>query len=197
MFECRIRKNKFPRDGEIVIGKIASVKNDVVAVELLEYGNISGLILASELSRKRFKTVAQVAKVGNVEVCQVLTVEEDKGFVDLSLKRVSDKEKQECRDSFSRAKLAYQIVAKASKLSGQSIKDVYETWAYGKEDEYGSLFSYFVHAKSNIGILDSEPNGECFKRIIEEQFMASSFKVRADVDVTCARERGAGNQGGI
>lgn len=187
MFECRIRKSKFPRDGEVVIGKTASVRNDVVTMELLEYGGISGLVLASELSKKRIKAATQVTKVGNVEVCQVLRVEESKGFIDLSLKRVSDKERQECRESFFKAKLAYQIVAKACKLSGQSVRDVYETWAYGKEDEYGSLFSYFAHAKNNLGILDAEPGGEHFRKVIEEQFKASSFKVRVDVDVTCTR----------
>lgn len=185
MFECRLRKNKFPKDGEVVIGKITAVGHDTLTMELLEYGNIPGLILVSELSKRRFKSIAQVTKIGSVEVCQVQKVEEDKGFIDLSLKRVSEKEKQECRESFSRAKLAYQIVAKACKQSGQTIKEAYETWAYKKEEEHGSLFSYFAQAKNNLSLLDSEPNGEYFKKIIEEQFKASSYKVRADVDVTC------------
>lgn len=187
MFECRIRKDKFPKDGEIVIGKISSIKDDVVAIDLLEYGNITGLILNSELSKKRFKTIAQITKVENIEVCQVLKVEESRGFIDLSLKRVSEKEKKECREAFSKAKLAYQIILKACKLSGTSIKDTYENWAYSKEEEFGTLFSYFVHAKNNIESLDSEPNGEYFKKVIEEEFKASSFKVRVDVEVTCRK----------
>lgn len=187
MFECRVRKNKLPKEGEVVIGKISSVKDGVVTIELLEYGNAPGLILSGELSKRRFKSISQVAKVGNVEVCQVLKVEDDKGFIDLSLKRVSDKEKQECRDEFSKTKLAYQIIAKACKLSGQSIKDTYESWAYEKEEEYGTLFSYFAHIKNNMVELDTEPNGKYFKKVIEEQFIASTFKVRADVEVTCAK----------
>lgn len=185
MFECRIRKDVFPKEGDVVIGKITNISDDTITMELLEYGNITGLILSSELSKKRFKTVAQITKVGNIEICQVLKVEESKRFIDLSLKRVSDKEKAECRERFSKEKLAYQIIAKACKISGQSIKEVYEDWAYAKEGEYGTLFSYFSAAKNDLKILDSVPNGECFKKIIEDQFKASTFKVRVDVEVTC------------
>jgi len=185
MFECRIRKDKFPKEGDVVVVKIVTIGSDTVKAQLLEYGNIDGLILTSELSKKRFKSIAQVAKPGNVEVCQVLKVEEDKGFIDLSLKRVSEKEKLECRDSFSKAKLAYQIIARVCKHTGGSIQEMYEKWVYDKEAEYGSLFSYFAHAKGDLEILNAEPHGDQIKRIIEDQFKASSFKVRADVDVTC------------
>lgn len=186
MFECRIRSNKFPVEGEVVIGKILSVSNDVVRMQLLEYGELTGLILTSELSKRRFKTIAQLTKVGNIEVCQVLKVEETKGFVDLSLKRVSEQERQDCKDSFSRSKLAYQIMAKAAKLAECTITELYENWGYAKISEFGSLFSYFSLAKEDSSILDGEPRGEFFKKVIEDQFKASSFKVRADVDVTCA-----------
>ncbi|KAM0680413.1 Eukaryotic translation initiation factor 2 subunit 1 [Glugoides intestinalis] len=154
-------------------------------MELLEYGNAPGLILSSELSKKRFRTIAQLTKVGNVEICQVLKVDEDKEFIDLSLKRVSEAEKHECKENFSKAKLTYQIMTKACKISNSSIKEMYENWAYKKETEYGSLFLYFAAAKNDLSILDNEPIGEYFKKIIEEQFKASSFKVRSDVDITC------------
>ena len=187
MFECRIRKNKFPKQGDVVIGKISSITDDVVIMNLLEYGDISGLILSGELSKKKIKSISQLTKIGNVEVCQVLKVEETKGFIDLSLKRVSEEDKKLCKDNFSKAKLAYQIVSKACKMSNDSIKDVYETWAYNKEDEYGSLFAFFAQAKANPQILDSEPKGELYKKVIEEQFQATTFKVRAEVDVICAK----------
>lgn len=187
MFECRIRKDRYPKQGEVVIGKISSINDDVLIMNLLEYGDVSGLILSGELSKKKVKSIAQLTKVGNVEVCQVLKVEEAKGFIDLSLKRVSEEDKKLCKENFSRAKLAYQIVSKACKMSNESIKHIYETWAYDKEEKYGSLFAFFAYAKNNPDILDSEPNGEFYKKVIEEQFQASSFKVRVEIDVTCAK----------
>lgn len=186
MFECRIRSNKFPEEGEIVIGRISSISDAVVSMQLLEYGELTGLIFTSELSKKRFKTIAQLTKVGSIEICQVLKVEKTKGFVDLSLKRVSDQEKQECKENFSKNKLAYQIMAKTAKIAECTITELYEDWGYAKADEFGSLFSYFSRAKEDLSILDGEPRGEFFKKVIEDQFKASSFKVRADVDVACA-----------
>lgn len=188
MFECRISSKKFPVEGETVIGKISSVSHDVVTMELLEYGNLSGLILSGELSKKRFKTVAQVTKVGNIEVCQVLKVEESTGFIDLSLKRVSDIEKQECKDRFNKSKLVYQIMSKVTKIAECSIAELYENWGYQKAEEHGTLFAYFSKAKDDLTILDNEQNGEMFKKVISDYFKASSFKVRIDVEVTCAKD---------
>lgn len=187
MFECRLRKDKFPKQGEVVIGKISSITDDVVIMNLLEYGDVSGLILNGELSKKKIKSVAQLTKVGNVEICQVLKVEEDKGFIDLSLKRVSEEDKKICKENFAKAKLAYQIINKACKMSDESIKDVYENWAYDKEQKHGTLFAFFVVAKGNPDILNSEPNGEYYKKVIDDQFKASTFKVRAEVDVECTK----------
>lgn len=187
MFECRIRSSKFPEEGEVVIGRISSISNAVVSMQLLEYGDLAGLILTSELSKRRFKTIAQLTRVGSIEVCQVLKVEEARGFVDLSLKRVSDQERQECKDRFARNKLAYQIMAKVAKIAGCAVTDLYESWGYAKADELGSLFSFFSRAKEDLSILDDEPRGEFIKKVIEDQFKASSFKVRSDVDVACAK----------
>lgn len=187
MFDCRIKRNRFPKEGELVIGKITSIADDVIVMSLLEYGDINGLILSGELSKKKFKSVSQLTKVGNIEICQVLKVVEEKGFIDLSLKRVSEEDKKTCKDNFAKSKIAYQMVSKACKVSNESIKDVYENWAYRKEEQYGSLFAFFVAAKSSPEILDSEPHGEFYKKLIEEQFKASSFKVRAEIDVVCIK----------
>jgi translation initiation factor 2 subunit 1 len=187
MFECKIRKDIYPKQGEVVIGKITSITEDVIIMNLLEYGDLTGLILNGELSKKKFKTVSQITKVGNVEVCQVLKVEEAKGFIDLSLKRVSEEDKKLCKENFSKAKLSYQIINKACKISNESIKNVYENWAYKKEEEFGSIFLFFAHAKNHPEILDAEPNGNEYKKVIDEQFKASTFKVKVEVDVTCIK----------
>lgn len=183
MFECRIHENEFPKEGEVVIGKITEISNGSVKMELLEYGNKSGLILHCELSKKRFKNIAQVTKVGNIEVCQVLKIEEAKNFIDLSLKRVSDIEKQECKDKFSQNKLVYQIMVKVAKIVECNVKDLYENWGYEKAAKYGTLFEFFSKANDDLSILDSEPEGSHFAKVISEYFQASSFKVRADIEI--------------
>lgn len=71
-------------------------------VQLLEYENIEGMILLSELTRRRIRSVSKLikvrrwnqvrwipnqqnhAQVGRIEPAMVLRVDEDKGYIDLS-----------------------------------------------------------------------------------------------------------------
>jgi ribosomal protein S1 len=58
-------------------------------VSLLEYGGIEGMILLSELSRRRIRSVQKLIKVGRQEPVMVLRVDKEKGYIDLSKRRVS------------------------------------------------------------------------------------------------------------
>ena len=48
-------------------------------VSLLEYDGMEGMVLLSELSRKRIRSINKLIRVGRQEVVAVLRVDEDKG----------------------------------------------------------------------------------------------------------------------
>lgn len=48
-------------------------------VKLLEYDGIDGMVLLSELSRRRIRSVQKLIRVGRNEVVVVLRVDKDKG----------------------------------------------------------------------------------------------------------------------
>merc|ERR1719245_2064072 len=60
---------------------------------LLEYNDIKGMILMSELSRRRIRSVNRLIRVGRQEIVAVLRVNKEKGYIDLS------KKKGKCRGS--------------------------------------------------------------------------------------------------
>lgn len=51
-------------------------------VQLLEYDNIEGMILLSELSRRRIRSIQKLIRVGKNEVVVVLRVDKEKGEFD-------------------------------------------------------------------------------------------------------------------
>jgi len=81
------------RDGERKAGKVfpAHICRQSVAnlplqiaemgayVKLLEYDNIDGMILLSELSRRRIRSIQKLIRVGRNEVVVVLRVDKEKG----------------------------------------------------------------------------------------------------------------------
>lgn len=54
-------------------------------VKLLEYDNIDGMILLSELSRRRIRSIQKLIRVGRNEVVVVLRVDKEKGARSLAL----------------------------------------------------------------------------------------------------------------
>ena len=164
--------------------------NEGVRLNLIEYGDAYGLILLGELSKKRVKNVNQITKVGNLEVCIVLRVDKEKGYIDLSLAKVNEQEKTECRKIYLKNKLAYQIMMKAAKRLNTNVKTLYEDFGYEKGEQYGSLYHFFALVKENNTILEDSEVGLIIKKLIKDEFQASSYKVRADIEVTCSVKNG-------
>lgn len=52
-------------------------------VKLLEYDNIDGMILLSELSRRRIRSIQKLIRIGRNEVVVVLRVDKEKGELDV------------------------------------------------------------------------------------------------------------------
>ena len=65
-------------------------------VKLLEYNDREGLILASNTTRKRVKNVKKLLRLGTQDYMQVISIDKEGGFIDLSKRTVqaSDIEKQ-------------------------------------------------------------------------------------------------------
>lgn len=73
-------------------------------VSLLEYAGAEGMILLSELSRRRIRSVNKLVKVGRAEPVVVLRVDRDKGYIDLSKRRVSPEEAAACEEKFNKVR---------------------------------------------------------------------------------------------
>mgnify|MGYP002629872094 CR=1 FL=1 len=87
-------------------------------VSLLEYAGAEGMILLSELSRRRIRSVNKLIKVGRSEPVMVLRVDRDKGYIDLSKRRVSPEEAAACEDKYNRVRDGRRGSARAAEGRG-------------------------------------------------------------------------------
>lgn len=85
----RFYEARFPEVDDVVMVQVRSIAEMGAYVSLLEYGGIEGMILLSELSRRRIRSVQKLIKVGRQEPVMVLRVDKEKGYIDLSKRRVS------------------------------------------------------------------------------------------------------------
>jgi len=79
-------------------------------VKLLEYDNIEGMILLSELSRRRIRSIQKLIRVGRNEVVVVMRVDKEKGYIDLSKRRVSPEDIIKCEERFMKSRTVSSIM---------------------------------------------------------------------------------------
>ena len=60
------------------------------------------MILLSELSRRRIRSINKLVRVGRDECAVVVRVDREKGYIDLSKRRLSDDEKKRCENKFEK-----------------------------------------------------------------------------------------------
>merc|ERR1712156_274692 len=102
MSQCRFYEKKFPEIDDVVVVNVRSIADMGAYVHLLEYNNIEGMILLSELSRRRIRSINKMVRVGKDEIVSVLRVDKDKGYIDLSKRRVSPEDVERCTEVFSK-----------------------------------------------------------------------------------------------
>ena len=61
--DCRMYEAKFPEVDDVVMVQVKSIAEMGAYVALLEYNGIEGMILLSELSRRRIRSITKLIKV--------------------------------------------------------------------------------------------------------------------------------------
>ena len=100
---CRFYEARYPEIESVVMVNVRNIADMGAYVSLLEYDNIEGMILLSELSRRRIRSIHKLIRVNRNEVVMVLRVDKEKGYIDLSKRRVSPEDVAKCEDRFNKA----------------------------------------------------------------------------------------------
>ncbi|KAI0031871.1 eukaryotic translation initiation factor 2 alpha subunit-domain-containing protein [Vararia minispora EC-137] len=106
----RYYEQKYPEVDELVMVQVRQIAEMGAYVKLLEYDNIEGMILLSELSRRRIRSIQKLIRVGRNEVVVVLRVDKEKGYIDLSKRRVSPEDITKCEERYMKSKTVSSIL---------------------------------------------------------------------------------------
>jgi len=165
-------------------------------VHLLEYKNIEGMILLSELSRRRIRSINKLIRVGRNECVVVIRVDKEKGYIDLSKRRVSVEEVKKCEEKFTRGKTVASILRHVGEIlkyeTDEELEDLFEKTAWFFDEKYkstGGAYEAFKHAVTEPTILDECDLDEKTKEVlitnINRRMMTQAVKVRSDIEVSC------------
>lgn len=100
----RFYPNEFPTTDECVMVNVKQIADMGAYVSLLEYNNIEGMIMYSELSRRRIRSINKLIRVGKNEVVMVTRVDAERGYIDLSKRRVAPEDIEKCEERYHKSK---------------------------------------------------------------------------------------------
>ena len=76
---CRFYKHRYPKLEDVVMVNVRSIAEMGAYVSLLEYDDTEGMIMLSELSRRRIRSINRLVRIGRNECVVVIRVDEEKG----------------------------------------------------------------------------------------------------------------------
>ena len=141
--DCRFYSARYPEIESLVMVNVRTIADMGAYVSLLEYNNIEGLILLSELSRRRIRSINKLIRVGRNEVAMVLRVDKDKGYIDLSKRRVSPEDVAACEDRFNKAKAVNGVLRHLAERRKLLLEELYERIAWPLYKKYGHAYDAF------------------------------------------------------
>ena len=137
-----LKKKGFPEEDELVLCNVSKVQFHSVFVNLDEYGK-GGMIHISEVSPGRIRNIRDYVKEGKKVVCKVLRVNEEKGYIDLSLRRVTETQKRKKIDEIKQEQKAEKILEFVAKDSNLDVEKLFNDITASISKKYESLYEFF------------------------------------------------------
>ncbi len=119
------KKTGLPEESEVVMCTVTNIQYSSVFVTIDDYG-VSGMIHISEIAAGRIRNIRDYVKEGKKVVCKVLRVYHDKGHVDLSLRRVNERERKEKVNQVKFEQKAESIIENVARENKIDSKKLYE-----------------------------------------------------------------------
>ncbi|CAJ0651225.1 5691_t:CDS:2, partial [Entrophospora sp. SA101] len=189
-FQCRMYEAKYPEVEDLVMVNVRQIAEMGAYVKLLEYDNIEGMILLSELSRRRIRSIQKLIRVGRNEVVVVLRVDKEKGYIDLSKRRVSPEDVAKAEEKFNKSKSVHSIMRHVAEKQDLVLEDLYKQIGWPLYKKYGHAYEAFKLAitepeKVFEGIETSKEVMDELLNNIKRRLTPQPIKIRSDIEVTC------------
>lgn len=155
------KKKRWPEEGELVLCTVTKVLPHGVFVNLDEF-DTSGLIHISEISPGRIRNIRDFVKEGKVVVCKVLGVNQEKGHIDISLRRVSDNQRKNKVNQIKQEQKAEKILEIVAEKLGMQFPQL-----------YGQISDKILSKYENINA--------CFEDVVMSKFSLKELGIDAKI----------------
>lgn len=148
-----ISRRRLPELGDLVVGTVSRVENHGAYAILDEYEKREGMIHISEVASSWVRNIRTFVRERQKIVAKVLNINERKGHIDLSLRRVTQQMKKNKVKQWKRHQKAENLLEIAVKKYNElnetnlTLIDAYNQVGWKMEDSFGDILTGFEEAK--------------------------------------------------
>jgi translation initiation factor 2 subunit 1 len=186
-------KPEWPEFGELVIATIEEVMDYGAYAKLDEY-NKQGLLHISEISNARIRRIRDYVRKNQKMVLKVIRVDIEKGHINLSLRRVTKRERIEKNKNWKKTRKGEAILNEVAEKAGSPPQDVYLKAGVILEEKYGLYEGLEEVVKEGAEALTAlnvpEDLAKVIAQVAEERIRIKMVTVRGFLEVRCMKPNG-------
>ncbi len=145
-----------PDMGETVVCKVKQVLNYGAFVELVEYGNRKGFVHISQVATRWVKNIRNFVKEGQVRAAKVLSINRERGQIDLSFTKVSSHAQRARIEEWKQLKRCRKLLEILAKEQHKTFEEAWEAIANPLLEKYDRLAEAFqeiaLHEEAAAGV---------------------------------------------
>lgn len=188
------KEREWPEVGDFVIATIRRITDYGAYVHLDEYDK-EGLLHISEVASGWIRNIRHFVREGQKVVLKVLRVDAKKGHVDLSLRRVTKRDKREKILSWKKDRKADSLLRSAAEKLKIPPEEVYEKAGASIEHEFGGVYEGLEKAvkegaEALRGIGVPRDMAETIAKIAKEKIRIPMKKVKGTLKLQCTKPKG-------
>lgn len=180
-------KQGFPEEDELVITIVKKVNPHSAFVKLEEYDK-EAMLHVSEISSSWIKNIRDYVQEGALLVLKVVGLHEEKGHIDVSLKRVSEGERKRKLLEWKIEKKMEKLLELLAKKKEKTLEQAYDAIGNIILDNFGSLYNFYdaikTEGESILKEFEADPTWKKeFFKSVKDQIKASRVKMHKIVEI--------------
>jgi translation initiation factor 2 subunit 1 len=187
-------KEEWPEPGELVMTSVSRITRYGVYVMLDEYEK-EGFLHISEISSSWVKNIRDYVHEGAKTILKVLRIDPERQHIDLSLRRVTRRERREKAIQWKQTKKAESLMRSASQRLEVPLEEVYEKAWVPLEEAYGEAYEGLEQAaKEGVEVLLKaglpKELAEVLAEVAKDKIKISLVKIRGTMNISCPKPDG-------
>jgi translation initiation factor 2 subunit 1 len=187
-----IKRSGFPEESDLVMCTVNNIQHNSIFVSIHEYDR-QGMITISEVAPGRIRNIRDYVAEGKVIVCKVLYVNKERGYIDLSLRRVAEGQRREKNDEVKQELKAEKIIEMTAHVLKIDAKSLYDKIADAFLNSYFYVYQAFDDfLNGNLVLTDffDKNISEQLEKTIREKIKPKEILIAGDVTINSWEENG-------